>query len=47
MCEDKQKARKKRDIHLSVVCGKIAAISRDLLYVKSITFVCEKKTRIR
>ena len=47
MCEDKQKARKKRDIHLSVVCGKAAAISRDLLYVKSITFVCERQGRKR
>jgi hypothetical protein len=41
MGEDKQKARRQRNIHLSVVCGNAAAMSRDLLYVKSITFVCE------
>ena len=38
---DKQKARRQRNIHLSVVCGYAADMSRDLLYVKSITFVCE------
>ena len=42
---DKQKARRQRNIHLSVVCGKAADMSRDLLYVKSITFVCERQGR--
>ena len=30
---DKRKARRQRNIHLSVVCGKAADMSRDLVYV--------------
>ena len=36
---DKQKARRQRNIHLSVVCGKAADMPRDFGLRKSITFV--------
>ena len=40
MGEDKQKARRQRNIHLSGDCGNATVMSRDFVYVKSITFVC-------